>query len=215
MTQDYADAASLRALLPDNTLSSSYDTILALMATRASRAIDSFLKREPGAFSVSEETTRYFDGSGNSSLFVGEMASVPSKIEVAESGVIDNANGIGGTYTEWDVSDFMVHPRNALAVGSPILRLDLDLMNGNQSVWYEYPKSVKITSYFGFTTTANLPDEISLAANIQGMRYFKRAQQAFADVGTISSLGQMKYVQELDPDVRIILSSPRFQWLSL
>jgi hypothetical protein len=40
---------------------------------------------------------------------------------------------------------------------------------------------------------------------IQVVRWFKRSQQAFQDVGAIVELGQLRYVQRLDPDVQTII----------
>lgn len=49
-----------------------------------------------------------------------------------------------------------------------------------------------------------------LAANmtrVQGVRWMKRAQQAFADVAAAYELGQLNYAQELDPDIRSMLKA--------
>ena len=44
-------------------------------------------------------------------------------------------------------------------------------------------------------------------ARIQAVRWFKRAQQAFADVSAAMELGQLTYAQELDPDIRSMLKA--------
>ena len=59
------------------------------------------------------------------------------------------------------------------------------------------------------------PDEIKQATIIQAMRWFKRGQQAFSDTGAVLELGQLRYTQKLDPDVALILESPRFGRLTI
>ena len=87
------------------------------------------------------------------------------------------------------------------------LRLDVDLMNGDKAIWYRFPKSVRITAKWGYSTTP--PQEIRQATIIQVTRWFKRAQQAYQDTGAILELGQLRYVRELDPDVSLIIDHYR------
>ena len=116
---------------------------------------------------------------------------------------MDGAGGTGGTYTTWAATDYLVYPRNALARGKPILRLDIDINNGTKAYWYPYPKSVKITGKFGYAATT--PNDVKQAAIIQSVRWFKRGQQAYRDTGAIVELGQLTYTQKLDPDVASIV----------
>lgn len=208
----YSTAANVKALLPTKTMGTTYDVLLTKLIIQASRMIDGFLAREPGAFAVGDETTRYFDGTGKPTLWVGEMASVPSSVLVAETGKVDHAGGTGGTYTAWAVSDYRCVPYNALAKKRPIHWLEIDVLNGTKAIWYSFPKAVKITNYFGFATTTNLPDEIAHATDVQALRWFLRAQQGYADVGAITDLGQLSFVKKLDPEVQVILSEAKFRW---
>lgn len=201
MPNDYTTISEVKTELIDTNWTTAYDTLLTTVITDASRAIDTFTGREPGAYSVSSDTTRYFDGSGCSEQWIGELAALPTTISVAETGVVDNAAGTGGTYTVYTTSDYFPWPDNALTERRPILRLDLDLLNGSKYVWYKFRRSVKIVGKFGYTTTANLPPEIKRATKIQAIRWFKRDQQAYQDVGAIVELGQLRYVQALDPDI--------------
>ena len=69
-------------------------------------------------------------------------------------------------------------------------------MNGSTAATH-----AKSTSIFKFR-----PDGMaSEAAVIQTVRLFKRGQQAFADAGANSELGQLMYVKRLDPDVEALL----------
>ncbi len=211
MTNSYSTAADVKALLPGHTWGTTYDALLNTLAVQASRTIDAFLAREPGAFAVGSETTRYFDGSGKRSLWIGELAAVPSAIAVAEGGVFDHSGGTGGTYTAWAAGDYIVAPRNALAKGRPIHWLEIS-NNGSKAIWYAYPKAVKVTGYFGFATTTNMPDEIRHATEVQTLRWWKRAQQAYADAGANVEVGQLHFVKKLDPEVQAILQVAKFRW---
>lgn len=200
MPNDYTIVAEVKAMMPDTSWSTSYDSILTTIITRASRAIDLFTAREPGAYSVNANTTRYYNGSGFREQWVDEIAEI-STVAVAETGVIDNASGSGGTYTTWATSDYLPWPYNAANERRPYLRLDLDQLNGSKQVWYHFPKAIKITGKFGYATTTNLPPEIVQTTIIQAIRWFKRGQQSFQDTGAIVELGQLRYVKTLDPDV--------------
>ena len=209
----YTTIGNIKSLMPDTTWSTSYDRLFSVLSVRASRLIDGVLHREPGALGVSVETTRYFDGNNDDELYIGELASVPSIVSIATGGIVDNANDTGGTYTVLSASDYRVWPSNWSKERRPILRLDLDCLNGSYSSFYGYPKCVKVIGYFGFATILNIPDEIVQAVDIQTIRWFKRGQQAFQDVGAITDLSQLKYVNKLDPDVENIINLPRFTCL--
>src|SRR5574341_150455 len=210
---DYTTLASVKALMPDTAWGTSYDTVLGTLITRASRIIDGLLGREPGSFAVGSDVTKYFDGSGCLEQWIGELAALPTSVSVAETGVVDDAAGSNGTYTLWANRDYRPWPYNNLAEGKPILRLDIDLLSGAKQIWYSFPKAVKVVGKFGFATTSNTPSEIVQAAEIQTVRWFKRAQQTFQDAGAIVELGQLRYVKKLDPDVENVLMKTKFQWL--
>lgn len=199
MMADYVTVVELKAAMPDTQWGTSYDVILAALVTRASRALDTFTGRGDNEFAASADTIRYFDGQGDDAIWIGELSAVPTTVAVAEGGDVDGAGGTGGTYTTWAATDYLVWPRNALAQGRPILRLDIDIQNGTKAYFYPYPKSVKITGRWGYSTAA--PDIIKQATITQAARWFKRGQQAYQDTGAIEELSQLTYTQKLDPDV--------------
>ncbi len=49
------------------------------------------------------------------------------------------------------------------------------------------------------------PMVIKQATIIQGLRWFKRGQQSFADVSAMGELGQLTYAQKIDPDIVAML----------
>lgn len=195
---DYADAASIKSVMPDVEWGTAYDTVLGVLATRASRLIDIATIRNPGEFAVSTAgTVKYFDGNGKLRLWIDELADVPSKVEVSETGDPNN-------YITWASTDYRVWPYNM----PPYRCLDIDLLYGSKMIWYAFPKSVKITGPWGFSTS--VPEPIKEATIIQVMRWFKRGQQGFADTGAIIELGQLRYTSKLDPDVELILEQPGY-----
>jgi hypothetical protein len=205
MPNNYATYRDIEDHMPDVGWDASYEPVLTKLAERASRLIDDFLKREPGAFYVSTDTTRYFTGSGDAELWIGELAAAPTSLAVAETGTT--------TYTTWAATDYILWPYNALLEGLPYQRLDVDEVNGTKEYWVRYPKAVKIVGKFGFATA--IPEEIKEACVIQAVRWFKRSQQAFQDTAAIIELGQLRYTQRIDPDIQTILESPKFRRVTI
>jgi len=101
-TPVYSTSANIKALMPDTTWGTKYDTLLTTLIARASRLVDALLHREPGAFSVTDASTRYFHGSGQSKQYIGELAASPSAVRVAETHYLTNnfrtflVLGVGG-----------------------------------------------------------------------------------------------------------------------
>lgn len=196
-TTAYCTAAEIKAALPDGNWGTSYDTLLATLAEQASRLIDKYLRRKPGAFSVVSDVTRYFDGNGEQRLFIGELAAAPTTVQVAETGDLN-------TLTTWASTDYILYPLNALDDGKPYTHIVIDTLYGSKAVWYAYRKAVKITGKFGYATST--PGPINRAAIIQAVRWFKRGQNAYADTGAIVELGQLTHTKNIDPEVELMLA---------
>ena len=207
MTNDYATLSELQASMPGSGISSTdYESLLTDLLTRASRAIDRFTKRAPGAYAVtsSDEQTRYYDGSGSATQYLDEMAAAPSYVGVSEAG------GVASTdYTTYPSTDYFIEPVNAPYEGMPYTHLVLDQLNGGKALWYSLSHSVKVTAAFAYALSTAIPDEIVQATIIQAARWFKRGQQAFQDTGAIAELGQLTYTQSLDPEVKAIIEHYR------
>ena len=199
MPNDYATLAEVKAALPDTTWTLAYDAILTSAITRASREFDQLTDYWPGAFSASVDETRYFDGSDGTSIWIDALAAAPTTVAVAETGIVDTDAGSGGSYTTWAATDYRLWPRNATKIGQPYQRIEIDTLNGSKVVFYDYPRSVKITGKFGFAIS--VPDDVKQAIIAMAVRIFKRGQQAYQDTGAIVELGQLTYTQALDPGV--------------
>lgn len=199
---DYCTTTEIKAIMPDTTFGSGYDAALEALAKRASRAIDRYTNRKPGAFYVDADVTRYFDGSGKTELWIGELAAAPTTVQVAETGDL-------ASLTSWASTDYLCWPYNALDDGQPYQRLDIDTLNGTKSTWHGFPKAIKIAGKFGYSAT--VPHDVKQAAIIQAFRWFRRGQQAFSDTGAIVELGQLTYTKALDPDVALMIEHLRVQ----
>ncbi len=199
---DYTTTTDVKADMPDSPLFAStdvtYDTVIGTMITAASRLIDAEVGRWPDFFYPStDDQTRYFDGSGEVEQPIDEMVSLTS-VFVAESG------GTGASdYITWaQDTDFYIWPYDYIQLAQPIQRLVID-WNGNKAKWPRYRKSVKVVGIFGYSATP--PADIAQACKIQTMRWFMRAKQGYQDASANPEVGQMMYLQQLDPDIKELL----------
>lgn len=203
MANNYCETSDILAIMPDSGLATTtdttdYDTAFGVLIIAASRLIDREVGRWAGYFyPTTDEVTRYFDGSGEEEQDIDEMISLTS-VAVAETGGTAAAD-----YTAWtENTDFYTWPYNYSSLGVPIQKLVVD-WNGDQLNWAPFRKSVKVTGVFGYSSTP--PPDIKHACGIQVVRWYQRAQNAQQDAGANPSMGQMLYVQQLDPDIREIL----------
>lgn len=170
--------------------------ILEQLVTRVSRLIDNWFGYPENTFAVDTASDKYFDGSGTQELVVPFMAAIPTAVEVAEAGLLTSL-------TAWAATDYILYPYNALEEGYPYRALHIDSIGGTKSIWYKYPRAVKITTKWGWSLIP--PPPIEEAAIIQAVRWFKRGQQAFQDAGAVTELMSLRYLKKLDPDVELIL----------
>lgn len=202
---DYCTVAEVKAIMPDASISTTTDTdaiakldaAVGSFITSASRMIDRYIGKWANYFYPSTDAeTRYFDGCRGAEQEIDEVVSITS-VSVAESG------GTGSTdYTAWGSTDYLEYPYNHSEISCPIYRLIID-RNGSKPGWYTYRKAVKVVGIFGYSTTP--PADVKLACQIQAMRWYMRGKQAFQDSGVSANLGEMFYVQALDPDVKTLL----------
>lgn len=206
---DYATAAEVKEHKPESSWGSTYDTLLGKLVTRASRAIDEEVGVRENFFLVESDSTVYLSGTGTADLplwldpTVGFLAAAPTSVKISEDGGVEAAD-----YTTLASSDYFLLPWNAPSAGKPYRKLQLDVRNGDYSIWPEFPKSVEIAGKIGWSTS--VPDTIKEATIIQAARWLKRGQQSFQDTGAIVELGQLRYTKELDPDVARAVK--HFRW---
>jgi len=196
MAEPYCEPADIKNAMPDTDWGTAYEGILHNLAGRASRVIDTFTGRRPGAYKLLADETLYFTGDGSSSLWV-ELAQAPTTVAVDE-----DADGSLDDYVTWAVTNYKVWPPHALIMGQPYQRLDI-AMFAQKLYWPPWEDCIKIIGRHGYSTIP--PEEIVQASIIQAGRWFKRGQQAFQDTGAIAELGKLTYTKRLDPDVDEII----------
>ncbi len=203
---DYVTVAEIKADIPDSPLfdvtDDTYDTVLGNMVTAASRLIDRYVGGWDNYFyPTTDSQTRYFDGSGEEIQYIDPMVSLTS-VAVSDSGraVSD--------YTTWtNDSDFFVSPYNHASIGMPIMSLVIDNDSGSKGTWGKTRKGVKVTGVFGWSLTP--PADVEQACKIQAVRWFMRSKQGYQDAAANPSMGEMYYMKELDPDVKMLLQRYR------
>lgn len=197
VVSDYTTIAEVKASLADTSWGTKYDNVLARLVTDASRAIDRMAGWDPGAFAVTADSVRYYDGSGTARQWIDPLCAEPTEVAMSMAGDPTQYTALGTVNGQ---IDYYGGPSNALQTGNPhYLWLDLNSGFGRYSAWYRFPRAVKITGKFGFATTC--PDEIAWLTTMQAIRWFKRAQNAFADTGGIIDLGKLTHTQKVDPEI--------------
>lgn len=221
MTNDYCQLAEVKASMPDSAMytTTTYDVLASNLITRASRAFDRLTHREPGAYYVTADTTRYFDGPGygmfspiygvrserltNSyagaiALRTGEMADLPTSVAMAQTAVVATAGG-SGTYTAVPTTDYWATPRNAAQFGRPYQALELDVINGTTRVWLPFRQGIRVIGKFGYALV--VPEDIKETIILMVVRLLRKAQQNYVDTGVMLDSGQVMQGMKLDGDI--------------
>jgi hypothetical protein len=231
MANDYVTLAEVKAALPLNQGPSSttvYDALITSDITRVCRMFDKLTNRKPGAYAVSVDETRYYDGPGakysmyglptpvqggypadqrlgggyweGRSLWIDELAAAPTSVSVTPDGKLTN-------YQAWASTDYILWPYNALLENKPYLRLDLDILYGSHQVWWNFRRAVQIVGKFGFSTVC--PDDIKQAILVQVARTFNRAMQNYQDTALVTDTAQLIYTKKMDPDLELMVNHYR------
>lgn len=225
---DYCTATEVTNVLPNLDLSgtakdgTTYSAILTNFITRASRALDKWTNRKPGAYKVDADVTLYFDAPGGNGvlygidtndnrlgggycdaeqLWIDELAAAPTSISISTNGSVT-------TYTALASTDYLLWPYNALDRGEPYIRIDLDILNGTYATWYGFKKGVKVVGKFGYSTTT--PDDVKQAVLIQVARWWKRAETGWQDkVSLLDNTQALTYLNALDKDIQQMIAHYR------
>jgi hypothetical protein len=169
-----------------------HDHSLWEMCIECSRLIDRFKDVEDDAYLASGSELRYFDGTGDGSLWLEDMpATSIATVEVEET---------DGTWTEWASTDYYEWPYNE----SYIRRLDVNVKSdGNKSAWTSGRKRVRLTGVWGIATS--VPGMVARACKVQVASWYKKAMGGWSGTGGMEPMGMLTYPRELDPEVKGIL----------
>jgi len=199
---DYTTVEQVKADMPDSGIYDSvdYDMVLGEMITNASRLIDREVGGWPDYFAGTTLEDRYFDGSGEREQWIDPLLTLDS-LSVAESG-----GRAAADYTSWTLdTDFYVWPYNYDAVSQPIQKFIVDNFSGAKGRFPRGRKAIHVNGIFGYSAAPPAP--IAQATKVQALRWFMRAKQGYQDASASAAMGELVYVQELDPDVKRLLMS--------
>lgn len=209
---------------PDITGSTS-DTLISMLITAASRAIDGYCNRPDGFQAASAATARYFTGNGKPYIFIDEFATATGLAVAVKDSASDDEDdyvtwvvGVVGTTTDADVFPACGDPKRPDFNRTPCTMLICG-PNGEYSSFtdghfeddagdVQSAPTVKVTARWGYAVT--VPAQIEQATIIQVCRWLKRGQSGWADSIGNSETGTLDYVKMLDPDVQLILRLGRF-----
>jgi len=189
----YVTVDEVRRSAPDVELDLSYNESLEFLSEAASRFVDRYCRVEPGGFAATDAAVRYYFGDGGGLLLTDQMAAAPTLVRVRQ----------GDDWRELGAGEWEVWPKAAGQRGRPYLGLTLTPAAGIGG-WPVALNSVEVTAVWGWATAA--PATVKQAVAIQTVRWLRRGQQGFADTGAIIELGQLRYIQRLDPDVELLLA---------
>lgn len=194
---NYVTSAQVKAYMPTNEIATStvWDNVLTTLCANCSRAWDKLTFREPGAYAVDADTTRYFDGVPVTAtdyldqILVGEICAVTS-VSTAPN---------GGSFAPMNNADYLLWPYNAQLEGRPYTEVMLN-PNGGISSWPSTKRSVQVVGKFGYSLT--VPDDVLEALLLYVVRFIRKNQQNFLEVGTITDSGQVYIGMKVDPDLQ-------------
>lgn len=212
----YCTAAEVRAQI-DKTSAADDATITALIAA-VEPAINNFCNR-PDGFEAGAATARTYGGSGKAWQWIDETESITT-VEVKDSPTDD-------TYTTWTTDDWVAfsgsakHPNyNKLPYQALMVTASGDYATFTSGKFSgrrgfrpdrEEPfvvQTVRVTARWGYSIA--VPDAIKQACITQTAIWYKRGQSGFSKILASEALGTLEFDEELDPIVRLLLSSGRF-----
>ena len=203
---DYCTLAEVKAQ-PDLGISSTditdYDTVLSALITQVSRMIDEYLGKWPNYFASTDTTTRYYTAHNNTCLEIDEAVSI-SALAVSEGGEVTSTG-----YTSWAATDYILWPYNTSDTNEPYRRIEVDNLNGSQFSFYGYPKGVRVTGVFGYSST--VPDTVKRAAIIQVVFMFMQDKVAYQRSSAGPQTGSLFYKGEWHPMAERLLRPYRLK----
>lgn len=186
---DYVTLAEMKAQLGIDTLDTADDTLLSVMISTASRAVDT-------------ETNRQFGSANGTRTYRAEWRDE----RAAYVAVIDDlmtatglvvANGDAATIT-----DYQLEPRNAAADGVPWERLVIPSAGAVLPVYPDYELDVTAAPW-GWTA---VPTEAKGATRLQVSRLFARRESPYGVAGSPDLGSEIRLLAKLDPDVAVAVA---------
>lgn len=175
------------------------DAVLESAVTTASRAIDTFTKRQFGQ--VAEPEARYYTARWSKSrcwwVVVIDDLMTNTGLEVTTE------QSTAGVFVV--VSEPVLRPRNALVKGRPWTELVIPKDSAVGS-YFGRPEGVRVTARFGWSS---VPVAVVQAAQLQASRIFARRNAPFGIAGSPDAGSEMRLLAKVDPDVAVSLEDYR------
>lgn len=193
-TNGYCTVAELKGRLwpVGSTADEVEDTLFDQVITAVSRWIDRYCGRR--FYTTASDETRYFTAADAYELLAGDVVSVTT-LQTDEDG--------DRTYERtWTTGDYDLLPENAAVDDDEPYSILATTPDGNYVFPVGMRKGVKVVGKWGF---ASVPAAVKEACLIQCERIYKRKDAPFGVVGS-ADLGTMRLVQQMDPDVKALLS---------
>lgn len=172
------------------------DDMLESIIEDVSRNIDDTCNRY--FYCDSSDIARYFMATRSDYLFVDDIASPSSDVTIET-----DLNGDGVYDTTWTVSDFVLEPYNAEALGVPYQKIETSSI-GQYLFPVKVKRGVKVIAKWGWPTA--VPKPIHQACLIQSERVFKRASTPIGSESMTALGKQTLTIPGLDPDVERMIS---------
>lgn len=182
---DYATAAELKSWL--HVADTDDDTLMAIWVTTASRAVDSWARRQFGRVASAESRTYDTVWDRVDETYVAVIDDVDDVTELA----VTDSNGDA-------VTSYTLQPVNALKKGKPYERM-VTATKG----------PLTISALWGWTA---VPSAVKNATLLQAARLANRRSSPYGVAGSPTEGSEMRLLATLDPDVKTSLIDFRRKW---
>ena len=187
---DYTDLATLKSYLR---ISDTVDDVeLALYITAASRSIDVSTNRQFGVVASAEARKYVSVYDRHRSLYVINIDDLMTTTGL----VVDNEAG-----TTLASSDYTLEPLNAAQESKPWTQITTSDSEG----------IFDITGLWGW---AAVPDTVEAATLLQAARFFQRRNAPFGVAGSPETGSEVRLLDKLDPDVKVMINTYKRWWVA-
>lgn len=183
---DYATLADLRGW--QRVADTVDDDQMSLAIAAASRAIDTYCRRQFGLVAVVETRTylaEYDRRSRVVSAYTDDLMTTTGLVVVGSSGTVDPA-------------DYVLAPVNAAAKSLPWTEIQVP-----------YAGTYTITARWGWTS---VPDQVVYATLLQASRFLVRRDSPYGIAGSPDQGSEQRLMARVDPDVMVSLARYRRTW---
>lgn len=199
---DYLTAAELKSRV--NKTETDDDTLLAVLVTAASRAVDNYCNRPDGFVALSVATARVYAGSGRSWLAIDDCTSITA--------VAAKTSSTDTTYTDWTAADWVAFTGDPARPNFNLAPYTAVMVAAGGS-YGTFPTDgaqpmIQVTAKWGYASTC--PPAIKEATAVLAARWYKRGESAWSDVLASGETGQLMYRQMIDPDIKMMLVAGRY-----